>query len=240
MVQETRLYDPDRRRNAALCVAKKKRTIIATSRTRTCCRSRLIDAAYPVDAAARQQLPELPDAKQQRFVDAYGLRADDADILTGSRALADYFEAVTQATSATAQMAANWVNGELSASLNRDGLAIDASRVTAEQLAGLLDRLEDQTISGKIAKEVFDAMWSGEGDADAIIEARGLKQITDTGAIDAIVDAVIAANPGQVAEYRAGKDKLIGYFVGQVMKETGGKANPAQVNQALKRKLAED
>ena len=197
-----------------------------------------IDDAY-VDAV-RQQLPELPDAKQQRFVDAYGLRADDADILTGSRALADYFEAVTQATSATAQMAANWVNGELSASLNRDGLAIDESRVTAEQLAGLLDRLEDQTISGKIAKEVFDAMWSGEGDADAIIEARGLKQITDTGAIDAIVDAVIAANPGQVAEYRAGKDKLIGYFVGQVMKETSGKANPGQVNQALKRKLAED
>ncbi|MEM7504584.1 MAG: Asp-tRNA(Asn)/Glu-tRNA(Gln) amidotransferase subunit GatB [Pseudomonadota bacterium] len=197
-----------------------------------------IDEAY-VDAV-RQQLPELPDAKQQRFVDAYGLRADDADILTGSRALADYFEAVTQATSAAAQTAANWVNGELSASLNRDGLAIDASRVAAEQLAGLLDRIEDQTISGKIAKEVFDAMWSGEGDADAIIEARGLKQITDTGAIDAIVDAVIAANPGQVAEYRAGKDKLIGYFVGQVMKETGGKANPGQVNQALKRKLAED
>ena len=197
-----------------------------------------IDEAY-VDAV-RQQLPELPDAKQQRFIDAYGLRADDADILTGSRALADYFESVTQATSATAQTAANWVNGELSASLNRDGLAIDESRVAAEQLAGLLDRIEDQTISGKIAKEVFDAMWSGEGDADAIIDARGLKQITDTGAIDAIVDAVIAANPGQVAEYRAGKDKLIGYFVGQVMKETGGKANPGQVNQALKRKLAVD
>ncbi len=188
----------------------------------------------------REQLPELPDAKQRRFVEEYGLRADDADILTGSRALADYFEAVTKVAAASPQTAANWVYGELSAALNRDGLGIEGSRVAAAQLAGLLDRIEDQTISGKIAKEVFEAMWGGEGDADAIIDARGLKQITDTTAIDAIVDAVIAANPGQVAEYRSGKDKLIGYFVGQVMKETGGKANPGQVNQALKRKLAQD
>ena len=123
--------------------------------------------------------------------------------------------------------------------LRRDGLDIGESRVSAEALAGLLDRIHDQTISGKIAKEVFEAMWAGDGDADTIIDARGLKQITDSSAIDAVVDAVIAANPGQAAEYRAGKEKLLGFFVGQVMKETGGKANPGQVNQALRKKLAD-
>ena len=128
--------------------------------------------------------------------------------------------------------------GELSGALNRDGLDIGGSRVSAEALALLVDRIHDNTISGKIAKDVFEAMWEGEGSADEIIEARGLKQITDTGAIEAIVDKVIAANPGQAEEYRAGKEKLIGFFVGQVMKETGGKANPGQVNQLLKKKLS--
>ena len=196
-----------------------------------------IDAAY-VDAV-RRSLPELPDAKQSRFVADYDVREADADILTSSRPLADYFETVVATTRGAPQVAANWIIGDLAGALNRDGLAIEDSRIAPEALAALIDRIEDQTISGKIAKEVFDAMWSGEGDADAIIDARGLKQITDSSAIDAIVDAVIAANPAQVAEYRAGKEKLIGYFVGQVMKETGGKANPGQVNQALKRKLAQ-
>ena len=195
-----------------------------------------IDDSY-IDAV-RDTLPELPDAKQQRFIDEYGLKAEDASILTTSRALADYFEAAAAAGSAKAQMVANWVMGDLSAALNRDGVDIEASKIAAADLAGLLDRIADNTISGKIAKEVFDAMWAGEGTADDVIEARGLKQITDTSAIEAVVAKVIAANPSQVAEYQSGKDKLIGFFVGQVMKETGGKANPGQVNAILKKKLA--
>ena len=195
-----------------------------------------IDAAY-VDAV-RATLPELPDAKQKRFIDEYGLKSDDAGILTASRALSDYFEAVASATEAKAQVAANWVIGDLSGALNKDSLDIAQSKIEAGDLAGLLDRIQDSTISGKIAKEVFEAMWAGEGNADSVIEARGLKQITDSSAIEDVVDQIIAANPGQVAEYKAGKDKLIGFFVGQVMKETGGKANPGQVNAILKAKLS--
>ena len=195
-----------------------------------------IDAAYI--EAVRATLPELPDAKQQRFIDEYGLRFDDAGILTASRALSDYFEAVAAATEAKTQIAANWVIGDLSAALNKDGLDIEQSNIAAANLAGLLDRIQDNTISGKIAKEVFEAMWAGEGNADDVIEARGLKQITDSSAIEDVVDRIIAANPGQVADYKAGKDKLIGFFVGQVMKETGGKANPGQVNTILKEKLS--
>jgi aspartyl-tRNA(Asn)/glutamyl-tRNA(Gln) amidotransferase subunit B len=187
----------------------------------------------------RESLPELPGAKCDRFVAEYGVREEDAGILTLSRPLADYFEAVAKATGAKAQVAAHWVIGDLSGALNRDGLEIDASRVSATDLAGLIDRIHDNTISGKIAKEVFDAMWSGEGSADEIIESRGLKQITDASAIEAIVDKVIEANPGQAAEYRSGKEKLLGFFVGQVMKETGGKANPGQVNAILKARLKE-
>ena len=194
-----------------------------------------IDAAYI--EAVRETLPELPAAKQQRFIDEHGIRADDAAILTASRALADFFEELVASTQGQAQGVANFVIGDLAGALNRDGLDIEQSPVSAAALAGLLDRIKDNTISGKIAKEVFDAMWAGEGTADEIIEAKGLRQITDSSAIEAIVDKVIAANPGQVAEYKAGKDKLIGFFVGQVMKETGGKANPGQVNQMLKHKL---
>jgi len=187
--------------------------------------------------AVRKTLPELPDAKQVRFESQYELKAADAEILTVSRALADYYEAVADKTSATAQVAANWIIGDLSALLNKENVDIQASKVSAANLAGLLDRIADNTISGKIAKEVFEALWSGEGSADEIIAAKGLKQITDSGAIESIVDAVIEANPGQAAEFRAGKERLLGFFVGQVMKETGGKANPGQVNQILKQKL---
>jgi aspartyl-tRNA(Asn)/glutamyl-tRNA(Gln) amidotransferase subunit B len=194
-----------------------------------------IDAAYI--EAVRGTLPELPDAKRHRFVEEYGIREEDAGILTASRELADYYEAVVAATAGKAQGAANFVIGDLMGALNKAGLGIEDSPVSAKAVAGLLDRIKDNTISGKIAKEVFEAMWAGEGSADEIIEAKGLKQITDSSAIEAIVDKVIEANPGQVAEYKAGKDKLIGYFVGQVMKETGGKANPGQVNQILKQKL---
>ncbi|MEM9057971.1 MAG: Asp-tRNA(Asn)/Glu-tRNA(Gln) amidotransferase subunit GatB [Pseudomonadota bacterium] len=185
----------------------------------------------------RASLPELPDARRERFASDIALKADDAATLTASRALADYFEAVLGAADVAPQAAANWINGELGAALNRDGLAIGASRVAPEQLAGLLARIADNTISGKIAKEVFDAMWAGDGDADAIIDARGLKQITDASAIDSVVDEVLAAHPSQVADFRGGKAQLLGFFVGQVMKATGGKANPKQVNEALRRKL---
>jgi len=187
--------------------------------------------------AVRATMPELPVAKQSRFVDEYGLKGDDAEILTASRALADYYEAVVAATDATAQIAANWVIGELAGALNRDGKDISESNISAANLAGLVNRIHDNTISGKIAKQVFEAMWEGEGSADEIIEAKGLKQITDSSAIEAVVDKVIADNPGQVAEYQAGKDKLIGFFVGKVMQETKGQANPGQVNQILKDKL---
>jgi len=187
--------------------------------------------------SVRETLPELPDDKRHRFVDDYGIRQDDAVILTANRATADYFEAASASADAPAQVVANWVIGDLSGALNKEALEIEASRIPAEALAGLINRIHDNTISGKIAKEVFEAMWAGEGTADAVIEARGLKQITDSSAIEAIVDKVIAANPGQAEEYRAGKEKLIGFFVGQVMKETGGKANPGQVNEILRTRL---
>jgi len=236
VVQETRLYDADRDETRPMRSKEEANDyryfpdpdLLPVE----------IDEAY-VDSL-RQGLPELPDAKCARFVADYGIRHADAEILTLGRALADYYEALAGATRADPQAAANWVIGDLSAALNRDGLDITGSRVTANALAGLLDRIADQTISGKIAKDVFDAMWTGEGSADDVIEARGLRQITDTSAIDAIVDKVVAANPSQASEYRAGKEKLLGFFVGQVMKETGGKANPAQVNEALRRKLAGD
>jgi aspartyl-tRNA(Asn)/glutamyl-tRNA(Gln) amidotransferase subunit B len=195
-----------------------------------------IDASFI--EAVRRTLPELPDVKQERFVAEYQLKPADAEILTINRALSDYFEQVAGATESNAQIAANWIIGDLSALLNKAGLDIRDSRIEAAALASLLDRIADDTISGKIAKEVFDAMWSGEGSADEIIAAKGLKQITDTSAIESIVDAVIEANPGQAAEYRSGKDKLLGFFVGQVMKETGGKANPGQVNKIIKEKLS--
>ena len=188
--------------------------------------------------SVRETLPELPDEKRRRFIDDYAIRQDDAAILTVNQATADYFEEAAASAEAPGQVVANWVIGDLSGALNKEGLEIEACRISASDLAGLVNRIHDKTISGKIAKEVFEAMWAGEGSADAVIEARGLKQITDTSAIEAIVDKVIAANPGQAEEYRAGKEKLIGFFVGQVMKETGGKANPGQVNEILRTRLS--
>ncbi len=196
-----------------------------------------IDEAFI--ATVRRSLPELPDAKRQRFVTEYKLKETDADLLTGSRAQADYFEKVVAETKDSPKAAANWVIGDLSAALKRDGLEIDDSRIVAGDLAGLLNRIADNTISGKIAKNVFDAMWSGEGTADHIIKAKGLQQITDSGEIEAIVDDVIAANPQQADEFRQGKDKLLGFFVGKVMQATAGKANPGQVNSILRKKLRE-
>jgi aspartyl-tRNA(Asn)/glutamyl-tRNA(Gln) amidotransferase subunit B len=185
-------------------------------------------------------LPELPDAKRTRFASEYGLSAADADQLTASIDVADYYEQVARACG-DAKLAANWMNVELTAAINKAGMEYDQSPVTAELLAGLLARITDNTISGKIAKQVFEAIWNGEGTADEVIEAKGLKQITDSGAIEAIVDEVIANNPQQVENYRNADEskqpKMLGFFVGQVMKASKGKANPQQVNQLLKEKL---
>jgi aspartyl-tRNA(Asn)/glutamyl-tRNA(Gln) amidotransferase subunit B len=185
----------------------------------------------------RGGLPELPDAKRDRFKSQYGLNDYDAGVLTATRELADYYEALVKAAGCDAKLCANWVMGDLAAALNKAGLEIEQSTVSPERLAGLVRRIADDTISGKIAKQVFEALWESRDSADAIIDQQGLKQITDTGAIESIIDQIIAANPAQVEGYRGGKDKLFGFFVGQAMKATGGKANPAQLNELLKKKL---
>ena len=234
VVQETRLYDPDKGETRSM------RSKEEANDYRYFPDPDLlpleIDGAF-LDAV-RATLPELPDAKAARFAHEYGLSEYDAGVLTASRELAAYYEEVVRRLGGEPKLAANWVSGDLAAFLNRDNLEIDASRVGPAQLAGLVGRIADQTISGKIAKDVFEAMWVSGRDADAIIAEKGLRQITDTGAIERAIDEVMARNPGQLAEYRAGKDKLFGFFVGQAMKATQGKANPAQLNDLLKRKLA--
>ncbi len=232
VVQETRLFDPDKGETRPMRS-----------------KEEAMDYRYfpdpdllPVEITpemietVRAGMPELPDAKRRRFMADYGLSDYDAGILTASREMADYFEAVAK-IAGEAKLAANWVMGELTGYLNRENREIADSPVSAERLGGLLRRIRDNTISGKIAKEVFEAMWAGEGDADEIIESRGLKQITDTSALEAMVDEVIANNPKQVEQFRAGKEKVLGFFVGQIMKATQGKANPAQVNELLRKKL---
>ena len=234
IVQETRLYDPERNETRPL------RTKEEANDYRYFPDPDLLPVE--VDEAfiesVRKTLPELPDQKAARFAAEYGLSDYDAGVLTASRELADYYERVVRELGAQhGKLAANWVMGELAGALNRDGLEIGATRVPADRLAGLLARILDDTVSGKLAKDVFEAMWNDGKAADDVIEAQGLKQITDTGAIERVIDEIIAANPKQLADYRCGKDKLFGFFVGQVMKATGGKANPGQVNKLLKRKL---
>ncbi|MBI5040444.1 MAG: Asp-tRNA(Asn)/Glu-tRNA(Gln) amidotransferase subunit GatB, partial [Gammaproteobacteria bacterium] len=186
----------------------------------------------------RATLPELPDAKKLRFVEQYALSAYDAAVLTATRELADYYESVVKAVGSEPKLCANWVMGDVSGFLNKDNKEIGDSPVSSTMLAGMIQRILDNTISGKIAKDVFEAMWNGEGDADAVIDKKGLKQITDTGAIEAAIKDIMDKNPKQVEGYRAGQDKLLGFFVGQVMKVMGGKANPAQLNELLKKLLA--
>ena len=185
----------------------------------------------------RESLPELPSAKKDRFVKSYQLKSADAEVLTSSKQLADFFEEVDKGTDIDSQITANWVIGDYMAALNKADLEIEESKISASDLAGLLNKIADQTISGKIAKEVFEAMWEGEGSAEEIIERKGLVQITDDSEIEGIVDMVIKNNPSQVKEYLGGKSQLLGYFVGQIMKETKGKANPQKVNEILKNKL---
>jgi len=187
-------------------------------------------------ARVRAEMPELPEAMKARFESDYGLTAYDAATLTASRDVADYFVAAVKA-GADAKPAANWVMGAVSAKLNAEEKAITASPVSAVQLASLLKRIADNTISNNAAKQVFEAMWAGEGEVDAIIEAKGLKQVSDTGAIEAIIDEVLAANAAMVEEFKAGKEKAFNALVGQAMKASKGKANPAQVNEMLKKKL---
>ena len=185
----------------------------------------------------RSSLPELPDQRKQRLVGDYGLSPYDAGILVGEKETADYFETV--AAGRDAKLAANWVTSDLFGRLNKSGIAISESPVSAEAMAGLLDLLADGTISGRIAKDVFHNMFETGKDAAAIIKEKGLKQISDTGALEAIIDAVIEHGPNQVEQFRGGNEKVLGWFVGQVMKETQGKANPQTVNEILRRKLAD-
>ncbi len=189
-------------------------------------------------AVVRATLPELPEQKKQRFSDAFGLNEYSANLLTADRETAEFFEATLEAAPEQTSLVSNWVLGELAGALNKNGLEIQASPVNPSQLGELLMRIADNTISGKIAKEVFDAIWQGEGSADSIIESRGLKQITDSGAIESLIDSVIDSNPEQVEQFRAGKEKVLGFLVGQVMKQSQGKANPAQVNALLRERLS--
>lgn len=187
-------------------------------------------------ARVQAEMPELPEAMKARFESQFGLTSYDAATLTANRELADYFVAVVNA-GAEAKPAANWVMGAISAKLNAEEKSLAASPVSAESLAALIKRITDNTISNNAAKQVFEAMWNGEGEVDAIIEAKGLKQVSDTGAIEAIIDEVLAANTAMVEEFKAGKEKAFNALVGQAMKASKGKANPAQVNEVLKKKL---
>ncbi|MDY6945120.1 MAG: Asp-tRNA(Asn)/Glu-tRNA(Gln) amidotransferase subunit GatB [Pseudomonadota bacterium] len=237
--QETRLFDPDKGETRSL------RSKEEANDYRYFPDPDLLPVVIEKDFIdnVRATLPELPDQKASRYVEKFGLSAYDAGVLTASREMGDYYEAVLASLQSKnlaghEKLAANWTMGELSAALNKDNVEVTRSRIDAAGLAGLLARIADETISGKIGKEVFESMWAEGKDADTIIEAKGLKQITDTGAIEKTIDEVMAANPKQLADYRSGKDKLFGFFVGQVMKVTAGKANPAQVNDLLKKKLA--
>ena len=185
----------------------------------------------------KETLPELPDEKKSRFIGSYGLSAEDAGVLVAERETADFFEEV--ASGRDHRLAANWVMSELFARLNRTDMDLADSPVSPQKLGGLLDLIADDTISGRIAKDVFDEMFESGKDAATIVDEKGLKQITDTGAIEGVVDTIIAANPDNVAQYQGGNQKVIGWFVGQVMKETQGKANPKLVNELLRKKLSE-
>ena len=238
VVQETRLYDPDKNETRSM----RSKEEANDYRYFPCPDLLPIEITDEFLTAVKATLPELPAAKFERFMSEYDLSDYDAGVLTASRATADYFETVAKACGEP-KLTANWVTGELSSHLNNEGLEITESPVNAEMLTGLIKRIADKTISGKIAKEVFQELWKGEssndeGAADKVIDSKGLKQITDSGAIEAMIDEIMANNEGQVEQYRSGKEKVFGFFVGQVMKASQGKANPAQVNEMLKKKLS--
>jgi aspartyl-tRNA(Asn)/glutamyl-tRNA(Gln) amidotransferase subunit B len=232
--QETRLYDPDRDETRTM------RSKEDAHDYRYFPDPDLLPLVISEEwiARTRAAMPELPAAMRERFVSEYAISAYDAAVLTSTKAMASYFEAAVGAAGGEAKICANWMMGELSAALNRAELSIEQSPVSAAQLAMLVRRISDGTLSGKLAKEVFEALWQAEGGVDEIIEARGLKQVSDSGAIEAVVAQVLADNPNQVAEYRAGKEKMLGYLIGQAMKAMKGKANPQQLNEILLRMLA--
>jgi len=234
IVQETRLYDPDRDETRSMRSKEDAQ-----------------DYRYfpdpdllPLEVSAgwidevERSMPELPEVRRNRFMQQYGLPAYDAGVLTAGREISDYFDAVAQRLAQHPKLAGNWVMGEVAARLNREDLEFDRVPISSEALAGLLARVADGTLSGKMAREVFEAMWNGEGSAEQIVEARGLRQISDSAALEQLVGEVLAANPAQVAEYRSGKEKAFNFLVGQCMKASKGKANPAQLNEILKKTLS--
>ncbi|MDE2342267.1 MAG: Asp-tRNA(Asn)/Glu-tRNA(Gln) amidotransferase subunit GatB [Betaproteobacteria bacterium] len=233
VVQETRLYDPDRDETRSMRSKEDAQDyryfpdpdLLPVH----------IDATWIEQVHSR--MPELPEAMQQRFIEEFGLSMYDAGVLTASRSMASYFLELLPCAGNDAKLCANWVSGELSASLHKEGLEIQDSRVSPQQLGGLLKRIQDGTISGKMAKELFDILWREGGEADALIEARGLQQISDVSSLERIVESLMAEYPAQVAEYRAGKEKVFGFFVGRAMKASGGRANPEQLNAVLKQRL---
>lgn len=237
IVQETRLYDSDRDETRPM------RSKEEANDYRYFPDPDLLPVVIEDDLieAIRKTMPELPQEKRHRFMEELGLGPQDATLLTSNKDMADYFEAVLAEASDNAvgqtKLCANWVMVELTGALNKEGLEIGQSPIDARRLGGLMKRIVDNTISGKIAKQVFEAMWSSKDDADTIIDKHSLKQITDSSAIETMIDEVIANNPQQVEQYQGGQEKLLGFFVGQVMKASQGKANPGQVNQILRDKL---
>ncbi|RDI42859.1 Asp-tRNA(Asn)/Glu-tRNA(Gln) amidotransferase subunit GatB [Aquicella lusitana] len=233
IVQETRLYDPNKNETRSMRSkeeANDYRYFPDPDLLPLVISDELIEKV-------RLELPELPQQKRERFMSQYGLSAYDASILVSSKDMADYYENVVKESGDQPKLAANWVISELLGALNKASLDIQESPITSAQLGKLISRIADNTISGKIAKTIFEALWNSEGEVDAIIEKRGLKQVTDTAAIEKLIDEIIQANPEQVAAYRGGKEKLFGFFVGQAMKLSGGKLNPQQLNDLLKKKL---
>ena len=235
VTQETRLYDADKDETRSM--RSKEEAMDYRYFPDPDLLPLIIDDAFI--ETVRKTLPELPDAKKARFISQYGLSSYDAAVMSASREMGHFFEAVVVAAKGESKLAANWVMGDFSGFLNKDGVDVTQAPVSAENLGRMICRIKDNTISGKIAKDVFEAMWRREcdGDPDAIIEKKGLKQVTDSGAIERAIDEIMTANPQQLADYRSGKDKLFGFFVGQVMKKMQGKANPVQLNELLQRKL---
>jgi aspartyl-tRNA(Asn)/glutamyl-tRNA(Gln) amidotransferase subunit B len=233
VVQETRLYDANKDETRSM----RSKEEANDYRYFPCPDLLPVEITSDLLDEMRDSLPELPAAKKQRFQQQYGLGEYDSDVLTTQRSMADFYEDAVNFSDEQAKLVANWVMGELSAGLNQHGLDISNSPVSSERLGGLVKRIADQTISGKIAKDVFEEMWKGDETADQVIDRKGLKQISDSGALEKIIDQLMADNQPQVEQFRAGKTKMLGFFVGGVMKQTQGKANPQEVNRLLQEKL---
>ncbi|MGB1701640.1 MAG: Asp-tRNA(Asn)/Glu-tRNA(Gln) amidotransferase subunit GatB [Cycloclasticus sp.] len=235
VVQETRLYDANKDETRSM----RSKEEANDYRYFPCPDLLPVEISSALLAEVRDNLPELPAAKKQRFQQQYTLNEYDSDVLTSQKAIADYYEEAVSFSGGETKLVANWVMGELSAALNQNNLDITESPVNAERLGCLVARIADQTISGKLAKQVLELMWGSEDVADEVIEREGLKQISDTGALEKMIDQLMADNVAQVEQYRAGKTKMMGYFVGQLMKQTQGKANPQELNKLLESKLKE-